>query len=208
MKVFRDLTVSGSPDRLSRFLSSLESSLADGWVRSIDLEQRVSAGPARCFVCPAGAELSAGAVWFAQRDDSTWYVSNIVPQTAGSLTYDEYNAILQAFYDKFVVPAATELTVEFTQAEQNLRNWMSPEAAEALERFSAAANKSSGSSHPADRERWLAFLLRIHRDRRWPDPTDLRRWLTEEEGWTEDAAFELIVEYEFSQDLLRFSESH
>jgi hypothetical protein len=42
---------------------------------------------------------------------------------------------------------------------QDLENLLGEEAARRLEAFSAGVNKTTGSSHPADRDRWLAFLI-------------------------------------------------
>ena len=79
---------------------------------------------------------------------------------------------------------------------------MTPDSALALRHFSHAANKTTGSAHPKDRERWLRFLSLAHADAKQMDPARLARWLTEIEDWDGDAVHGLIAEYEFALELL------
>src|SRR5690606_15672910 len=113
-------------------------------------------------------------------------------------------AALEDFSASVAQPAAAAagFTVEMTAAEQGLDNWLPTEAAEALRSFSSHANKATGSSHPQDRERWFAFLLAVHRSRAERDTGFLVRWLTEVEGWSDDEAHTLAIEYEFGLALL------
>ncbi|WFU71056.1 hypothetical protein [Bradyrhizobium sp. CB2312] len=68
------------------------------------------------------------------------------------------------------------------------------------------ANKSTGSSHPLDQQRWLRFLILAHCSAQKPDGERLRRWLMEVEG-DEDHALKLVIEYEFGLDLLNAYDS-
>ena len=52
-----------------------------------------------------------------------------------------------------------------TASDQSLEDWISEPAAAALRRFSGAANKSTGASHPSDQARWFAFIVAMHRGR-------------------------------------------
>ena len=79
---------------------------------------------------------------------------------------------------------------------------VSPAVAEALRRFSVLANKSTGASHPLDRDRWFDFILLAHRENAQLDASVLARWLSESEGWFEDCARDLAGEYERSRSLL------
>lgn len=71
----------------------------------------------------------------------------------------------------------------------------------ALQLFSNGANKSSGGTHPLDEERFLDFIAASHKaDVAFSDRT-LRDWLIED-GWPEDAAYDLADKYRFGKDLL------
>jgi hypothetical protein len=131
-------------------------------------------------------------------------VTNIVPLGAGDLGQRGYNIALQDFSDRVAVPAAKEagFAVEITESGEGLDDWLPRAAADALRRFSSLANKSTGSSHPTDRERWFTFLIAVHRDRGSLNASRLERWLIESERWPVESAQGLAVEYELALDLL------
>jgi hypothetical protein len=132
----------------------------------------------------------------------------VVPQQQHQLTYREYNGILEEFCERLLRPIAERsgLRVELSATQADLRHWLSAGAAERLRRFSALANKSTGASHPSDRERWNDFVVAAHRDGSNLDATTLRRWLIEVEGWPPEVADQLAIEYEYGRELLAFSE--
>jgi hypothetical protein len=141
----------------------------------------------------------------ADRHATSWlYVSNIVPIGAQQLTVDQYNNILREFETRFAKPAAGLLgvRVELSSAEQSLEDWLSPQSAGLLRAFSRGANKSTGSGHPMDRERWLNFLIALHRSGEDPNIGLIERWLVEEERWRDETTSRLLSEYEFARDLL------
>lgn len=148
-----------------------------------------------------GIDRSALVLW---EDADGYHVSNIVPEKAGQLSIAQYNAILQDFVARIAEPAARNgsFRVEVTSAKQSLDDWLDSGTADALRRFSRAANKSTGASHPSDQERWFKFLISAYRTSAHMSPGDLARWLREVENWPEDTAHELAVEYEFASALL------
>lgn len=119
-----------------------------------------------------------------EKDAGTFFVSNIIPTAKHQLGHGEYNAILEEFYDRVIRPHAgpAGLTATLTAGEVDLEHWMSHETAAHLRRFSASANKGTGSSHPADHDRWNAFVVAAHRDAGKMDAADLHRWLLEVDG--------------------------
>ncbi|AFK54015.1 hypothetical protein [Tistrella mobilis] len=155
------------------------------------------------FVREPGDGVDAVCLVLWSRDDA-YEVTNIVPRDVGELGHQRYNAALQDFIARVARPAATaaRFEIQTTSAQQGLNDWLPAAAADALRRFSATANKSTGSSHPSDRKRWFAFLLQAHRDAGSFDTDRLVRWLTEVEGWPDDKAHDLAIEYEFGLALL------
>ncbi len=135
-----------------------------------------------------------------------YYVPNIVPLDTVQLTCAEYNAALADFIVHVVEPVAGnfDFIITTTAPRQGLVDWLSPEAASQLRRFSTAANKSTGSSHPADKRRWFQFLISAHRSEGKVDATKLARWLNEAEGWDDESAHELAIEFEQALALLEF----
>ncbi len=208
IEVFQDLRLRGGLGGRDGIRRALISSTSSPWRHAVDREKEIRdvAGEnddVIAFESAASGGLDAVAlVLWAQGEG--YEVTNIVPLEVGELGYRRYNLALQNFVDVVAEPAARKsvFKIEMTAAKQGLRDWLSPDAVDALRSFSVAANKATGSAHPMDRRRWFSFLLAAHRDRRGLDPERLTRWLTEVEGWPEDQAHDLAIEYEFGLALL------
>lgn len=210
MKVYQDLEFRSEQDQVQQLVLEIGRRLANGWVRSHDLESAArKAAPETlfCFSCTEAGIRPASSLWLAKRRDGTMYVSNIVPSKHPSLTYDEYNSILREFHDEFARPAADALgvQVQLGNPEPRIEDFLSPPTARLLFGFSRAANRSV--LHPLDRKRWNEFLAAAHREEAPLSGSMLQRWLIEEEKWAEDKACDLVVEYENAQELLEVYES-
>jgi hypothetical protein len=114
------------------------------------------------------------------------------------------NALIRAFH-RLTAPIAEKLGlhVELTTPVARLKDWMSTEAAKKLRLFSNNANKNTGTGHPMDLQRWMAFLVAAHGEGAEIDSEDLEHWLTEQ-GWQPDIAHDLALQYEFGRVLLEY----
>lgn len=209
MKVFRELEIHGPQSALNNIVETIEPQLREGWTRRSDLEEKMSSmgpGISYCFSCTRTETREAADLWLVEKNDDTLYVSNIVPSEIRELNFDQYNLIVEEFYQLFVVPSAEQLALEHSLSsdKKSIEDWMSAESARKLKLFSDAANKSTGSAHPLDKQRWFEFLISAHNEKIALDTYTLMRWLIEEEGWFEDEAHELILQYEFAMSLLTF----
>jgi hypothetical protein len=112
--------------------------------------------------------------------------------------------VLENFVNLVAKPTVDEGQADatLTPGEVHLDDLVSPEVADKLRRFSRAANKSTGSVHTGDFDRWLDFLTEAHRRDCTLPPDLLGRWLREEEGWPEDTVAQLVTQYEFGEGLL------
>jgi hypothetical protein len=210
MKVFQDLILKGTAEKLKECIAAIEERLSDGWTRSCGLEREaglVDFDPMYCFSCSSRENRPACDLWIASRSSTRLYVSNIVPQDRSSLTYDQYNAVLREFLDRFAQAAAdsTGVEVELGNANPQLEDFLSVTTAAALRAFSSHANRSI--LHSLDHERWNRFLSNAHRDQSSLSSDMLRRWLVDEEKWPEDIANELVIEYDQGRRLLETYES-
>jgi hypothetical protein len=211
VKVFQDLNIGPlSGEQEQRLIESVEARLDEGWDRDEEREndlRRSGLPGVFCFICSKKQDRQSAALILAPKEKGgsrTLYVSNIVPADVSELGYDQYNQILREFHDNFLAPAAKNLHVAFdlTAPDTTIENVLSSESLGLLKSFSRSANKSTGSSHPMDRKRWFNFLIYLHRSEEKPDEGLLKRWLVEEEGWPEDKAWDLMIEYEYAQGLL------
>lgn len=209
METFRDLYIRGSNEQLAAAMSEIEQSLPDDWIRDTQAESRLrtmalNAKPTFCFSSTEDDPLPAAAIFIFEKTPGTYYVSNIVPRTKDRLSYGEYNAIVEFFCDHLVRPAAAKhgATVELTTDQEDLNTNLSAATAKKLRSFSMMANKSTGSAHPLDSQRWISFITAAHREGSSLDASTLRRWLIEVEKWPAETADQLAAEYEFSRELL------
>jgi hypothetical protein len=82
-----------------------------------------------------------------------------------------------------------------------MKNIISAGAFTALQGFTGLADKSTGSSHSLDRQKWCRFLVELRQGGRIPTSNDVRDWFLQN-GWYEDVAIDLVCEFEFACDLL------
>lgn len=206
---FQDLSVWGSAESVGQMKNVVASALSSPWSRDAEAEKQTAAGSTYqdvLIVRRGRTNDVPAATLFMFKGDRGWTVGNIVPSEVRSLSKAQYNAILSEFCDRFVRPVATELglSVEISADHQSLEDWLPPDAVSALRSFSAAANKSTGSGHPLDKQRWYAFLTLAHGHTENFDASLLTQWLVQIEHWPEGIATDLASEYEFGLGLLDY----
>lgn len=151
-------------------------------------------------------------------------VTNIVPLEKQQLSIEEYNEVLQQFYKDIVVPYAaanSEITIIGPGADEfDPRTVISNIALDKLKAFCNGANKSTGSSHPCDQERWFDFICQTVDDGMMFDYSTLADFLQDESywgkkdpgflgvmgsfAWDEEHAYQLAAEYENACILLQY----
>lgn len=214
MKIFRELYIRGNSDQLQEFIGQIKSFVAGDW--SFKKSDRLSdyllfnyngdkVDNAQVSIC-IGDRISGGEL----------HVGNIVPLKKSSLTTEEYNAVLMQFYNdiikKYNESGASITIQEPSEDVFDPTSIISEEALKKLKLFCAVANKSTGSSHPNDQERWFDFICQTVDDERMFDYSTLADFLQDEEYWgakpdgnkgvtggsvwEEDIANELASEYD------------
>lgn len=211
LPVFRDLIITGGAAEIGRIGDAIEAQLHEGWVRDRAREEESSLIEGSktldwlVFNRDGTPEIPAGSLFMTKQDDDL-AVTNIVPQTVSELSRKQYNLILAEFFETAAEPTCRALNLRCTLTEDTLpiTHWISEEAASHLLRFSNLANKATGSAHPLDRRRWFAFIAQTVRDGSPLDAHTLGMWLVRVGHWPEDSAQQLMIEYEFGRDLLRY----
>lgn len=208
MKRFRNLTITGAPAQLHDLAATVCRILPPKWRHDVEAEARLRSlsgdGTAGYAFARAGDPTIPPTGLLLMLEENRLWVPNIVPRESGQISIDQYNAILLEFA-QFVEPVLQNfprLRIEISSDQVGITEWVSPQAAELLERFSNLANMSTGSSHPYDFRRWVAFIVRAHKDGSKLYPDDLRQWLVEGLGWPPERADKLSLEYEFARSLL------
>src|SRR5437868_5366713 len=131
MEVFRDLHISADADRMASAVEQMERLLPAGWTRDRTAEERARVGGVKprvtyCFTCTKEGHRPAAILILAQKDPETFYVSNIIPRERHQLAHNEYNTILEDFYQRVFRPYADKsgLVNSMTDSEAGLDRWM------------------------------------------------------------------------------------
>lgn len=206
MKAFRDLKLIGSASEQERLIDLIEQQFSNGWTRDREREAKLKTRSGYdyiIFTCSETVSRPAARLSFIADKNGYLCVCDIVPQNVRELGKDRYNAILEEFLTQFIEPAAKGLDIQIvtTYGERTIDNAMSPEMSQLLKRFSAAANKSSGGTHPLDERRFFDFIVQAHNERALLDETELSGLLVDD-GWSSEHAQKLSSNYRFGRDLL------
>lgn len=223
MKTFCELYIEASPERLKRFISEIQEYATGDWCAKIKNDYTVQwiefdysgnhADPAAVFII-TNKYLSTGQL----------RVNNIVPLEKNQLSIDEYNCVLRLFNKDVIEPyKKTHSDIDISQPTSDIfdpKTVISELALDKLKSFCYLANKSTGSSHPDDQERWFDFICQTVDDDRIFDADTLAKFLQDESywgkkeddfhgvmgdfAWDEEHAWQLATEYEGACELLKY----
>lgn len=216
MKTYQNLEVYLDNDNYQGFVDELNQlAIATDWqLRQdfIDNYKKNSFSEFKIITCLESPEFVLnnkkikGALWM-WNFNGYLEVFNIIPLIDNSLDYDEYNHILNEFYKTFILKLKEKFSakVVLSKAEKQIIETIGEDALKALIAFSHGANKSTGNTHPLDFNRWCDFVFIIFRNKIELGVSELIDWF-EENGWSEEMAHKLGLEYEYSLDLLEHYE--
>ncbi len=216
MKIYKELKFIGNKNTLDNFTSKIYDYFPTWWVKSSNVKMLKEYILADYVGDKAPhAEVS---IYFGEyvKNDYQITVGNIVPLEKSQLTVDEYNKILDLFYSDIILSYCSknkDLKIEGpTSGKFEPRDYITDEALRKLTVFCAIANKSTGSAHPSDEEKWFDFVCQTVDDDRTFDYDVLYSFLVDEEywenkgitAWSKDKADDLASEYESYVKLLRY----
>ena len=207
LEVFQELNLRARTDR-STIRAAILAHLPPEWSHDQKREDEVKVNGVSAEEVIVLQRSAAGAIpgarVFLWGETNGYRISNIVPIEVNELGISLYNQVLRDLVEQVARPASKAGGFDMIVSDdlQTIEDWLDPEAARLLRVFSSAANKSTGASHPMDRNRWFDFIISVHGSGPRFDPEKLARWLIEVELWQEDTAHDLAGEYERSIDLL------
>lgn len=131
----------------------------------------------------------------------------IVPDTntVHKLPVEQYVRIMQEFDEQIAGPAteALEGMTSIGTSKHRLEDYFSAEAIQLLERFCSTSNAADWGSHPSDQDKWMAFLVYVHRSKENVHCDTFGACLKAKEWWPEVGIPILVSEYDFAMRLLR-----
>ena len=221
MKTYRELYFRGSREQLKKFIDEMKKCVAVNWRMEIQSERWKD----YLFFDYMGENVEKARVSIFIGDGiekGELSVGNIVPIEKSELSIDEYNAVLLQFYNDIIKPykeSGTDLDIsEPSDDVFDPTSIITKEALAKLKSFCNLANKSTGSSHPSDQERWFDFICQTVDDDKMFDYSTLADFLQDESywgkkpedflgvmgnyAWDEEHANELASEYESACEIL------
>jgi hypothetical protein len=208
IKRFRDLRVLGDRQTLCALIEPITLALPPNWQEDAESGKELPgfAGERYFVFTRDGDNHVPSCRLILHLNNRSLWVSNIQLQKSRDISFNQYNAALGEFEVvlRKQVSEYGNLRIQTTDENAHITEWVTPEAAKKLEAFSCAANKSTGSGHSYDSQRWIKFVVQTHLDGSSLEIDDLRRWLIEALGWKgwEDQVDGLILQYEFGRALL------
>lgn len=188
MHVYKELSFLGSKPELDKLSEDIYNIFPADWIRpqrNNELLKDYILADYRGNKAPH-AEVS---IYYGK---DTWRegvvkVCNIVPLEKSQLTVEEYNTILDLFYNDIAkVYGEMHRKIKIVGPSSELfdpLNYISEEALHKLTLFCDAANKSTGSVHPSDEKRWFDFICQTVDDKMVFDYDTLFEFLQDEDYW-------------------------
>lgn len=151
------------------------------------------------------------AIVLVYANQCTLSVINIVPfkHSTSQLTYDEYNRIIDAFFDEVVFPLFNDKHKIFVSpAVISIKDTI-PKSFQFLERWvNCPGAPNYPFSHSNDLHLWFDFLIALSDNGETLSSGDLEQWLIEDMEWDEDVVNDTIIRYETEIDLLKYYGQH
>lgn len=205
IRTFKDLIINGSNEELNKLKQKLIEKIESDDRRSLESKEEY---PDLIMIKSIGITKIDDSIIFFNTGEAEFKITNIIPIVKSNLDFIEYNNVVDDFYKNIINPLVREnslnLNITITTGFHTLEDLVNEEVAKKLKLFSRAANKSTGFSHPLDRERWLDFVASSFKTGNILNLDYLGRWFAEIEGWSYEVTNELIINYEYSIDLLTF----
>lgn len=216
MLTFQDLYIKLKNYDIEKFVELLAQQCNEKWQRDLDQEKnmRLLGEMAICFKRLADDPIKSAGLTLFKKENNILYVPNIVPLETSQFSTTEYNLVLKEFVEEILRPTLKDNSItqdqidyELTPEQVFIEDIAGEDVAKELNNFSALANKSTGSYHPCDKERWFNFLVTANKAGK-SLYTDLLENTLIEQGWSADMANKLATEYEFAQSLLNYTKEH
>jgi len=215
MKTFKDLTVKSSIENLISLVEKLQGDYSSNFKyvpeKSEDYASMIGKKKNEVLTFESPEIMGAVAfVWMVIGEEKDLRITNITPNKSGQLSIEQYNSILDTFFDNVIKPNVNDnYQVILSTDTKTIIDYAGQETAEKLEVWIKSANKSTLNTHPLDFERWSSFLISAHQCESELTTTQLEKYLVDEIGIPDDRLVsKIVIDYEYGRDLLSEYDKH
>lgn len=211
MHRFRPLRIAGSPGDLEALFLRVDERCPSHWHRDHSRDRDGGLGGRQIYFLRAAKDglpqvrlglLMHDAAEGLQMIDMT---SLLPTSDRVRLTEEQDSLVVDDFIRGVLQPSigSRPITVSTQPLDVDITTFVNHDSVlKRLRRFSSAANKSSGRSHPMDSKRWLDFVIAAH-EHRVDIPIDVfTDWLVTD-GWPARTADDLVRDHEYGRQLLQ-----
>ncbi|MBX3362278.1 MAG: hypothetical protein KF705_12695 [Phycisphaeraceae bacterium] len=126
-------------------------------------------------------------------------------KTGDHISKSQYVELLREFDERIACPATEGVggMTSIDAEKETLTDHFSSEELRLLKLFCSSSNASDLGSHPSDQEKWMAFLIAVHRNGKNVHCDTFGACLRSERCWPEHGIDRLVSEYDFAMRLLR-----
>lgn len=223
MKTYSELYFFGTAAQMIKFKKDIANFVAKDWRYNVDKNYVTE----YLTFTYTGTEEEHAMVCICDskhNGEQCYRIVNIVPLNTNELSMKQYNHLVNIFYNEIVANYKSihnDIIIEGPTSDVfNPCDVISEKALKKLKAFCNMANKSTGSSHPCDQERWFEFICQTIDDDRIFDYDTLANFLQDETywgskkdagiavmgqfAWSPEKAYELASEYEAACNILKY----
>ncbi|MFN0104170.1 MAG: hypothetical protein ACKV2U_19055 [Bryobacteraceae bacterium] len=205
MRKYSQISVRVPNDILDMFLAKVSELAASKWRRDPAGEEAAGdlvkgMGVRYVYYVPADGHKTD--IVFMYTDNELRLIN--IFTTGDGISHAEHGRITADLWNAGMKQAckALSLSGKFTPTQDvQPEAGLPPAVVDALQQFAVTANKSTGSSHPDDLERWCLFLGLLHATGSEMDETRLDAYLTSKK-FPEKIVMKLLKEHEVAMALL------
>jgi hypothetical protein len=204
MKAFKKIEIRGNEKDLIDLLEGIKSKKHQNFTyiaeKSDDYASMISL-PKNCTATFLSNEIENAIVYiWLVISNNLLYISNITPNKSGQLTYEQYNFIINKFYEEVIkIQEKNSVTVNITKDNLSIEDLAGTETYRKLKNWIDSANPSTLNTNHFDFKRWCDFIFTAHSSKSELTSTQFERYLIEDEKfYDEELVSKIALEYEYS----------
>lgn len=209
MKTFKELKIISQLDKLILLVEKIQTSNLEGFVyekeKATDYANMIGLKKNQVvtFLCPE-IKGAIASVWMVA-DKNELRITNITPHNSRQLSIEQYNAILDYFFEIVIKPNIDgNYQVILSSDSKTIEDYAGVQVAKKLRAWITLANKSTLNTHPNDFERWASFVIEAHLKNSKLNTTELEKYLIEEINIPDyELVGKILTDYEYGRDLLK-----
>jgi hypothetical protein len=209
MKTFKELRINASSELLTTLVVKLQNLAFGDFVyqsdKTIEYAKMIGKNSNQVLTFLSPKIRGAIAYVWLVIDNNELKITNITPNKSGQLSFEQYNSILDEFFNIIIKPNIdSRFDIVISSDNKTISDYAGPEVSKKIESWIKLANKSTLNTHPLDFKRWTEFVISAHKNESELTTTQLGKYLIDVVGISdEELVDKILLDYEYGRDLLK-----